>query len=75
MTKVGKWLSLVEEPHPLDTKCPLHPYKGWYWRTVLGKDPDWVLWVITESRYLLKRELEKALVKGIKGVDFSARMC
>lgn len=68
MTNVSKWLKLAREPPPSETKCTFGIYKGWHWKTICEKDPEYILWLITESQHLLPRELEEYLLSFIKGL-------
>jgi hypothetical protein len=70
MPKVSQWLKLAADPHPLDTKCQVRPYKGWYWRTVAEKDPEWILWLVTESKVLLIGDLERELLDVLRNCNF-----
>ena len=70
MTRVGKLLAAARSPPPLETKCTIGIYKGWYWKVICRRDPDWILWLVTESKHLLPRELEKALVEVLRNLTY-----
>jgi hypothetical protein len=72
MTKVSQWLRHAQEPHPLEQKCDFGTYKGWHWKTILEKDPDWVLNLVTQGRVLLPGELEEALTRALGDLTWDA---
>lgn len=67
MAKVGHILTRAP-PNPLDTPCGVGRYKSQTWLWACEHDPEWVWWVLTDSRYLLPREIHNALTKGLRGL-------
>lgn len=60
MAKVGKLFKSA--CGPLDALCGHKPYESWTWRNICQEDPDWILWLLTESRILVMPTLERELL-------------
>jgi hypothetical protein len=68
MAKVAKFLRLSVKVPPERQRCDFGTYRGWEWNTIAQQDPEWVLWLITESRVLLKPDVENFLLASLKNL-------
>lgn len=64
--KVSKWFRFLAESSPLDSTCLIGRYNGKTWREICKIDPEWILNLITASRILLDKKLEKKLIEFLR---------
>jgi len=70
MPKVAKWLRQTQKPKAIDSICDFGRYSGKTWAWICKHDSNWILWLITESRVLLGRELERELMAFLKNLTW-----